>query len=594
MVRKIIVIALASIVSLGLASCDSSTVVQTPDSSPADNTPTSPRDLPDGSEPTDAPESPDTPDPVDTPDKIVDLSLTPTKEEASAFLQAASFGPTQDSIDVLQDEGYSEWFIGQQALPVDPMVPDINPTFADTTTYKWEGLARREWYTRSVYGEDQLRQRAAFALSQIFVVSTEPRDWLFKSHLQARYMDIMQENAFGNFRDLLEEVTYSPLMGEWLTYIGSSKADPVSGSMPDENYAREILQLFSIGLLELANNGQPVLDGAGQPIETYTFEDITGLSKVFTGLWWADLEFGEGASRPARKEIDIQRMVMHDEHHSTDEKTFLGFTIPANTPGDESIAQALDFIFEHNNVGPFITKQLIQRLTTSNPSDAYVERVANVFNSGSYTLPDGRSIGTGARGDMASVWAAILLDQEARTPDRLDDVQWGKVREPLIRLVHWARAADIKSTKVTNTARLEQGAPTGTIGQDPFRSESVFNFFRPGYVAVGTSTGEHGLVAPELQIITSSTAIKYPNFMQWFVLRDGGDHWEGRYDDQIALADDPEALVEHLSLTMTGGRMTDRTRLRLIETIESIEDSRDRVQLAMLLTVTSQEFNTQQ
>jgi uncharacterized protein (DUF1800 family) len=525
---------------------------------------------------------------------VVDLLSLPSGDEASAFLQAATFGPTLDTINQLTAIGYSDWIVQQQQLPVDAIVPTINPNLADTTNYKWEGFARAAWYQRAVMGEDQLRQRAAFALSQIFVISTEPRDWLFKSHLQARYMDIMQEGAFGNFRDLLEEVTYSPLMGLWLTYIGSQKADDVTGMMPDENYAREIMQLFTIGLTELGIDGQPLLNSDGNTIETYTLEDISELSKVFTGLWWADIPFDENPGRPANAEIDVQRMVMHDDYHSPEAKRFLGHTIPANTGGDESIEQALDVLFGHPNVAPFIGKQLIQRMTTSNPSPQYVARVAEVFNAGSYTLPDGRVVGTGERGDMAPVWAAILLDPEARNPQRTDDEAWGKVREPLIRFLHWARAADIDSTKVTNESELERGAPTRTIGQDPYRSTTVFNFFRPGYVAGGTNTAAAGLVAPELQITTSATAIHYPNLMQHFVLRDSGLHWNGSYETQLAVAADAEALTDHLDLTMAAGRLTDRTRTRVIETIESVDNLRDRVQLGMLLIVNSQEYNTQQ
>jgi len=552
---------------------------------------------------TDAPQTPVEPsEPVDTsdPEAItgavlpIDLFNAPSEQEAAQFLLSASFGPTQNSIDELVDLGYSDWFNSQLDEPINLIAPTLNPNLADKTNYKWEGFARHAWYNRTIFGEDQLRQRAAFALSQIFVVSTEPRDWLFKSHLQGRYMDIMQEGAFGNFRDLMEDVTYSPLMGLWLTYIGSEKANPDTGSMPDENYAREIMQLFTIGLVELENNGQPVLDQSGLPIETYTIDDVSGLSKVFTGLWWADKSFGSGFTREAQENIDIQRMTMHDNFHSPEAKSFLGHTIPAGTNGHESIRQALDVLFEHQNVGPFIGKQLIQRMTTSNPTNAYVERVAQAFNSGRYTLPNGERVGTGERGDMPPVFAAILLDEEARNPNRFNISGWGKVREPLIRLIHWARASNIASAKVTSTPALERGAPTNTIGQDAFRSRSVFNFFRPGFVAGGTYTASAGIVAPELQITTSATAMHYPNLMQEFVFDDSGRHWVGRYSDQIPLASNPSALTEHLNVTMTGGRMTDRTRARVLETIESVSNLRDRVQLGMYLVVNSQEYNTQQ
>jgi len=525
----------------------------------------------------------------------VDLTEKPTEEEAASFLMAASFGPTKGAIDQLVSQGYSDWFTAQKNMPIDYILPDIDGSiFGDTTNAVWETLGRSQWYDRAVNGPDQLRQRAAFALSQIFVVSHEPRDWLFKAHLQATYMDVLQEGAFGNFRDLMEDVTYSPLMGLWLTYIGNEKANLETGSMPDENYAREIMQLFTIGLVDLENNGQPKLTDSGEQTETYTLEDISGLSKVFTGLWWANKNFGFGFTRISEEANDTQRMVMHDEYHSPQAKTFLGHTIPAGTGGDESIRQALNVLFEHDNVGPFISKQLIKRMTTSNPTAAYVERVAEAFNTGRYTLPDDSVIGTGKRGDMTPVWAAILFDEEARNPNRFNIRGWGKVREPIIRFIHWARVAQINDTNVLGVGSIQRGGALANLSQDPFRSPSVFNFYRPGFVAGGTLTGDENLVAPELQITTSATAIQYPNFMAEFVLRDGNRVWTASYAEQLTLVDDHEALTDYYDLVMTAGRMSARSKELVSEVIPTIGSARDRAQLSMLLVVNSAEFNTQQ
>ena len=531
----------------------------------------------------------------------VSASDRPSEEEASAFLMAASFGPTQDSIREVVNNGYSAWFRDQTRIRINTILSETNPTFADTSTFRWETIPRQVWFDRAVNGRDQLRQRAAWALSQIFVVSTESREVTFKSHLHASYMDIMQRGAFGNFRDILGDVTYSPLMGEWLTYIGNERENPETGSMPDENYAREIMQLFTIGLVELNNAGNPRND---PPRETYTQDDVIELSQVFTGLWWADLPFGEGETRIARRNIDIQPMVMHNAFHDRTPKTFLGTTIPGGIRGNASINRALDHLFAHRNVAPFISRQLIQRMTTSNPTNGYVRRVVRAFNTGNYTLPDGDEIGSGERGDMEAVFAAIIFDVQARRADRVDNEQFGKVREPLIRFLHWARASNINRVRVLSDSNFDRDGTTTTLGQNPYRAESVFNFFRPGFVAAGTTTADQGLVAPELQIVTSATAINYPNFMQEHVLRDNNANWNPRYNDQIRLANDPEALTEHLDLVMTGGRMTTRTKQAVRETIESVEirgnarardrQLRDRVQLAMLLTVNSQEYNTQQ
>ena len=528
----------------------------------------------------------------------------PSAVEASEFLQSASFGPTQESIDDVVQRGYSNWFRRQQRLPINTILSETNPTFRDRTNRLWESVPRSIWYDRAVFGEDQLRQRAAFALSQIFVVSTAPRDLAFKSHLHARYMDIMQEGAFGNFRDLLEEVTYSGLMGEWLTYIGNEPADPATGAMPDENYAREIMQLFTIGLVELNQNGTT---RGNTPIETYTQTDVSELSKVFTGLWWADRPFGEDPRginpRIAERSVDIQRMVMHNEFHDRTRKNFLGASLPGGARGNRSIRLALDHLFEHRNVAPFITKQLIQRMTTSNPSNSYVRRVADTFDSGRYTLPDGSQVGNGERGDMTAVFAAILFDPHARRASRLDDPTYGKVREPLIRFLHWARASDINRVRVLGDDNFRNGG-TDAIGQTPFRSLSVFNFFRPGFVASGTNTANQGLVAPELQIINTATAINYPNFMEDHVMRDDGDNWVGSYEDQLAFAGNTDALLDHIDLTMTSGRMTNRTRNFIRAAVDDVEVRgnqarrnealRNRVQIAMLLVVNSQEYNTQQ
>lgn len=523
-----------------------------------------------------------------------------TEEEAASFLISSTFGPTEDAVEELMDQGYSDWIKDQTDMGIDFMIDEVtqlSTRFADTTTHKWESVARQQWYERALFGEDQLRQRAAFALSQIFVVSTRPRDWLFKSHMQATYMDHLQVGAFGNFRDLLEDVTYSPFMGLWLTHIGNSKADPETGATPDENYAREIMQLMTIGLVELNMDGTVGTDSNGQAIETYDTEDVTELAKVFTGLHWGgDVSpFGEFPGRPARATTDILPMEMNENFHSAESKSFLGSTIPANTPGDTSIEMALDILFEHPNVAPFIGKQLIQRMTTSNPSPAYVARVSEAFESGRFTLPDNSTIGSGERGDLTPVWAAVLLDPEALDPARASDDNFGKVREPIIRFLHWARFAGVDRVEVLNEdPLLHLNGPGGIIGQDPFRSPSVFNFFRPGFVAGGSETGDAGLAAPELQITNSTTAINYPNFMQAFVLRDNGQINIGRYNDALDVADDPDELTDHLDLLLTAGRMTEATREMVRETIASVDGLRDRVQLGVMLTVVSQEYNTQQ
>ena len=532
----------------------------------------------------------------------VNIQTENTDTQASSFLMSASFGPTGQSIDELLSLGYSDWFQTQLDLPIDSILARTIPrlTFADTSTFKWEAVPREFWYKTVVYGDDQLRQRAAFALSQIFVASTAPREMTFKSRMHARYMDIMQEGAFGNFRDLLEDVTYSPMMGMWLTYIGNQKADLEIGRSPDENYAREVMQLFTIGLLELNQDGTLKLDVEGQPIETYNIGDVTELAKVFTGLWWdnsVSSGFGVGVGRPSvvGEELPMQ---MYNEAHSPFSKTFLGNTISAGLPGDETVRAALDILFNHPNVAPFISKQLIQRMTTSNPSPAYVKRVADVFDSGSYTLPNGQVSGTGERGDLAPVWAAILFDPSAVDPNRLLDETYGKVREPIIRFLHWARFVEIDDVEVINEDNFVLSGTQATIGQNPYRSSSVFNFYRPGFIASGSESAEAGLVAPEMQITHATTAINYANLMRQYILRDGSGNWTGTYDPDIrTLAEDTDALIEHLDIVLTAGRMSDETKQSIADTLAPVDPDGNlltRIKLAVLLTVNSQEYITQQ
>lgn len=520
----------------------------------------------------------------------INLPLTDT--QAASFLISSTFGPTAKAIEDLENQGRSNWVQSQLALPVHSILNGMSIPFTDTSSKKWETVPRERWYERAVLGEDQLRQRAAFSLSQIFVVSTEPRDWTFKSHLHARHMDIMQDGAFGNYRALMQDITYSPLMGSWLTYIGNAKADPDTGNVPDENYARELMQLFTIGLVELNLDGTAKLDSDGKQIEVYTNEDIKELSKVFTGLWWANTAFGVDLGRPAIADIDVLPMEMTESQHSPLSKTFLGKTIPAGTPGDQSISMALDTLFEHPNLAPFVSKQLIQRTTTSNPSPAYVRRVVEAFETGLHTLPNGQITGTGTRGDLGAVWAAILLDPEAINENRLADNTFGKLREPLIRFLHWARYANVSAIEVTNDAPLRNGATTGTIGQTPYRAPSVFNYYRPGYVAGGTDAAVAGLVSPEMQITHTATAISYANFMADFIFRKSTKNWGGDYASALALSNDTDAVIDHLDLILTAGRMTDTTRIRVREVYESVEPS-DGIKLATQLIVMSPEFTTQ-
>ena len=421
-----------------------------------------------------------------------------------------------------------------------------------------------------ITGEDTLRQRFALALSEIFVLSSIEGPW--RNFGTAAYMDLLFDNAFGNYRTLLEKISKNVRMGRYLTFINNQKGDPVKGSLPDENYAREILQLFSIGLYELNLDGTPKLVN-GKPVETYDQGDITGLARVFTG-WRQD-------PKTTQPEAMRAPMVQLPGWHETKEKSFLGATIPAGTAGEKSLGLALDAIFKHPNVGPFIGKQLIQRLVTSNPSPAYVRRVATAFNNN----------GSGVRGDFAAVIRAILLDTEARTAPTSNT--FGKVREPILRFTQWARACGAKSSSDNwNTGATSD--PATQLGQTPLRSPSVFNFFRPGYVPPNSLIAAQKLVAPEFQIIDEVSVAGYLNFMQKAVQTGVGDV-VASYADFLPLAAKPAALVDELNLVMAANRLSVATRKTISDAIATIvandnAGKKTRVQAAVMLTLASPEF----
>ncbi len=531
--------------------------------------------------------------PVTPPTAVGDIM---TSEEASRFLSQATFGPGAEEIDELVAMGVSAWFQTEFAKPQESILQEVLIREQSGVETGPDELSEAFW-TRAIKSDDQLRQRMGFALSQIMVASFSDAQLAERPIAMANYMDIMSAGGLGDFRQTLENVTYSPAMSIFLTYLQNQKADEDREVVPDENYAREVMQLFTIGLLELEPDGELRLDGMGQPIETYDNVDVTELAKVFTGLSWARSD--NFFSRGETEEAEYLPLVMFEQHHSPEPKNFLGASIPANTPGDESIAIALDALFEHPNTPAFISRQLIQRLVTSNPSSAYVGRVADAFRSGSFQLPDGSTAGGGGRGDMRAVAAAILLDPEARDPALINDPAFGKIREPVLRFTHWARAFGVEDTRTDDAEILRNTASPSTLNQQAYRSPSVFNFYRPGFVAPGTESAAAGLVAPELQIITGSSITGYANFMEDFVFRNEPDaNYVADYAEEIALAGNPAALVDHLDGILTYGSLRAESRTRIIDAVEAVggsgaEQAERRAALAVLMMMNSADYITQ-
>jgi uncharacterized protein (DUF1800 family) len=436
---------------------------------------------------------------------------------------------------------------------------------------------RWSWWTQVMEGPDPLRQRIAMALSEHFVVSDDLGDIRDNPHGLANYYDMLLENSFGNYRDLLYDVTLHPMMGVYLSHLRNEKSG--SGRFPDENYAREIMQLFSIGLFELNGDGSFVLDGRGESIPTYDNSDITEFARIFTGLAFdgPDRNFSEG--RPEW----TKPMRMYQEFHEPGAKSLLrGLYVPPGQSGMKDIDDAIDNLFNHPNVGPFVGRRLIQRLVMSNPSPAYLQRVAAVFDDN----------GAGVRGDMKAIIRAILLDPEARSWPSESEIGYGRLRESFLRRVQLARAFDAKSLAFTYPIN-DSGAPV-VFGQRPLSSPSVFNFFLPDHQPQGEIL-DAKLFAPEFQIITTVTVITSANDLENQVERgmtSSRDHTLVRLDltDEISAAQDVRALVDRLDLILMYNDMSPAMRQVLIQALEQVNDPRERAQMAVHLISISPEY----
>ena len=510
---------------------------------------------------------------------------TPTSQtEAARFLTQATYGPNMTEIQSVASTGLAAWIEQQFNTPSmdshwDYAIVRRGPpgcTVTQSCNSEFVNAVMESFWLQAVRGPDQLRQRTVLALSEIFVTSDVNSAVSENPQAHASYLDMLSRNAFGNFRDLLEQVSTHPSMGHYLSHFQNEKEDPATGRIPDQNYAREVMQLFTIGLWELNPDGTRRLDASGNSIPTYNQADVSGLSRVFTGWSW-DTGWYRAESQSWRNQ-----MQNYPQFHSTSEKRFLGVTIPANTSGEQSLRIALDTLFNHPNVGPFIGRQLIQRFVTSNPSPAYVGRVAAAFNNN----------GRGVRGDMRAVLRAVLLDFEARDTNTSNQTNWGKLREPMVRFGTWMRAFDARPADgVYRIWNLEDNV--SSLGQNPLRSPSVFNFFRPGYAPPGEILNL-GLVAPEFQITHETTVTGYAKFIANIVSRGHGGVL-GNYAAELPLSSNPGALMDRLNLLLTAGCMTPATRQIIIDAINEVpaSDAAARVRMAIALTMISPEFIVQ-
>jgi uncharacterized protein (DUF1800 family) len=432
------------------------------------------------------------------PAPSINLS-TVSAADAPRFLVQATFGPTTADLATLTSQGYSTWITNQMAAA---QTSQRAATDADAAAFPNTGQypvtqsdRQAAWWKVSVTAPDQLRQRVAFALSEIFVTSDVASQLTNAADGMADYYDILAKDAFGNFRTLLQDVTLSPTMGNYLNMLRNAKANPNKGTSADENYAREVQQLFTIGLNELQPDGTLKLDSTGLPIPTYNQNEIVQMANVFTG--WGYYSTATSPSFYGATADFDDPMMLYPAYHDVTAKTIVsGTVLPANQDGATDLKMTLDALFNHPNTGPFICAQLIQRLVTSNPSPAYVYRVAQVFAND----------GTGTRGNLAAVVRAILLDYEARSMTVAADTGFGKLKEPLLRMTAIYRAFNGAASD-GRFGILNAQVP---LDEAALRSPTVFNFFDPGYVQQGT-LATAGLYAPEFQITTASTAISVPN-----------------------------------------------------------------------------------
>jgi uncharacterized protein (DUF1800 family) len=501
--------------------------------------------------------------------------------DASRFLSQAAFGGNDIDIAAVQSQGTATWLKNQFSVASDQTnwawmmsqgfnnIANINST---------EGVDNSLW-RKLMASPDTVRQRIALALSEIFVVSAEDLPMNWRNFAAAAYMDLLAANAFGNFRTLLQAVTLNPAMGVYLGTRGNEKENPATGREADENYAREVMQLFTIGLYQLKNDGSVVHDASGNPIPTYTATTVTQLAQVFTGWNFHSSSTAVPTSLQAP-------MVLNASLHSTSAKSFLGASVPEGTDGNTALKIALDTLFNHPNLPPFFGRQLIQRLVTSNPSPAYISRVAAAFISGA----------GGVRGDMKSVISAVLLDPEAQTPLTSLSNSAGKLREPIVRMAQWARTFKVASPS-GKWAVGDTTNPSARLGQSPLRSPSVFNFFSPGFIPPNNVLGSAALVAPELQITTTATVIGYPNFMQTTINGQLADLTPD-YSVEIGMAGNAAALFNRLNTLLAGGQLSAATGTLIQNAVGSISMSSasgalNRVKAAIMLIMCAPEYIVQ-
>jgi len=534
--------------------------------------------------------APPAPSPAPPPSNMPAAQPT-TAGDAVRFLEQATFGPTEATLQEVAQKGpalaLEEQFVKPMSgygtftfIDPDPRrgCPDGSPDTCYRDNYTVFPL-QRAFFRNAVGASDQLRQRVAFALSQILVISGAELETM---HGIGYYQQLLMNFAFANFRDLLHEVTLSPAMGEYLDMVNNPKPDPARGIEPNENYARELLQLFTIGEGELNADGTRRLDADGQPIPTYDQDTVENLARAFTG--WTYPPRPGATTRFPNPIHYLGRMVPVAAQHDTAAKVLFGSqTIPAGQSAENDLNAALDIIFNHPNVGPFIGRQLIQHLVTSNPTPAYVARVTAAFSNN----------GQGVRGDLRAVLRAVLLDAEARG-DAKTAADYGKLREPALLVSNVARALNGSSDGVY---LLQQST---AMGQNVFQAPSVFNFYPPNFPAPGTT-----LDGPPFKIMLTGTILNRANFANRILF--GGNvnpdtTVAGATGTQLnlqpfqALAGNPGQLLDRLNLIFLHNTLSPQARQAILTAVNAYaaNDPLGRVRQAAYLVATSAQYQVEQ
>ena len=508
--------------------------------------------------------------------------------EAARFLTQATYGPTLAEIARLRAIGYSEWFRQEFNKPATSARTYMELVNANRIADGQSGVSHNNrldrWFHTAAIGSDQLRQRTAFALSQILVISDQNSTLSGEPIQVSEYWDILARNAFGNYRDVLDEVTWNPSMGKYLSHFRNRKASPDGLRQPDENYAREVMQLFTIGLIERNLDFSPILSG-GQPIPTYNQSVVTNYAKVFTGFNY------NNATTISNGTNTYLRMTCIQGEHDTTAKTVIGgTTIPAGQNCPVDVDDGIDLLFAHPNAAPFISRQLIQRFVSSSPSPAYIQRVAEKFQDNGY----------GERGDLGAVIMQVLLDPEARSAPTANS---GKPREPLLKLTAMWRAWDAQMPAADSYANIAMGmtSPTGTFGQRPLGADTVFNFFEPDYQQPGI-IAVAGLFSPEFQTLNESTLTSSSNSYYTY----SWNSYVGMSSPPnnrpllnlaplVGLASNPAAMVDEINKRMLYGSMSSGMRATLLNMLTFMDGATaiDKARTLVYVTALSPEYAVQ-